>query len=342
MATRARIEKPCIHRRTLVLASASMLVPFTTWPQPAGRPFRIGLVPDYQPGHPMLELLSATLAELGRVEGRDYVYIRSGVFYGPDTQRALASVLEAKPDLLFIMNLGYAVAAHKITKTLPIVMWISGFPIEGGVAESLARPGKNVTGMTIYTGGEFFGKLVQLVHEAKPSAKRIGALMSYVPPFHPRAEADIISRGMRDAAQPLGVDVRIYEISKPEDVDDALVSVVRQGVEALVLTSDASMVPRMMDVLRFAAERRLPTIVDAVWRELEDPQPLLEYRSNFGAVMRQAAPYVDKILWQGVKPGDLPIQLPARFVFAVHLKTAKTIGITVPQSILLRADEVIQ
>jgi len=331
-----------VNRRNLVLVFASLLAPLSARPQQAGRPYRIGLVPDYPPGSPMLRLLSDTLAEFGRVEGHDYVYIRSGIYYGPDTQRALASVLEAKPDLLFIMNLGYAVAAHKITKTLPVVMWVSGFPVEGGVAESLARPGKNVTGMTIYTGGEFFGKLVQLVHEARPSAKRIGALMSYVPPFHPRAEADIISRGMRDAAQPLGVDVRIYEISKPEDVDDALASVVRQGVDALVLTSDASMVPRMKDILRFAAERRLPTIVDSVWRELGDPQPLLEYRSHFGALMRQAAPYVDKVLWQGVKPGDLPIQLPARFVFAVHLKTAKAIGIAVPQSILLRADEVIQ
>ena len=216
-------------------------------------------------------------------------------------------------------------------------MWISGFPVEGGVAESLARPGGNVTGLTIYAGGEVFGKMVQLVHEAKPSAKRIGALMSYVPPFHPRAETDLIIRGMRDAAQPLGIDVLIYEISKPEQVDDALASAARQGVEALVLTSDASITPRRKDIMRFAVERHLPTIVDASWDEMGDLQSLLQYSAVFHLLIRQAAPYVNKILWQGVKPGDLPIQLPARFDFVVNLKTAKTIGVTVPQSVLLRA-----
>jgi len=305
--------------------------------------YRIGLVPDFNPSmEPWLKLFSQALAELGRVEGGDYVYIHSGVFYGPDTQQALDRVMEAKPDLLLTFNLGYAVAAHKLTKTIPIVMWVSGFPVEGGVAESLARPGGNVTGLTIYAGGEVFGKLVQLVHEAKPSAKRMGALMSYVPPFHPRAEADLIIQGMRDAARPLGVDVQIYEIAKPEQVDDALAAIVRQGVEALVLTSDASMVPRRTEIMQFALERRLPTIVDARWRDMGDLQPLLVYWPPFDGLIRQAAPYVNKILWNGVKPGDLPIQLPSRFNFAVNLKTAKAIGITIPKSILLRADEVIE
>ena len=180
--------------------------------------------------------------------------------------------------------------------------------------------GGNVTGLTIYAGGEVFGKLVQLVHEAKPSVRRIGALMSYVPPFHPQAEADLIIRGMREAARPLGVDLQIHEIAKPEQVDDALAAMVRQGAEALVLTSDASMFSRRKHILRFAVERRLPTIVDTGWESAGDPQPLLQYEADFGALMRPAAPYVNKILWQGAKPAELPIQLPSRFSFAVNLK----------------------
>ena len=332
-----------INRRTLLLASGALLGPLTARAQQARQPFRLGLVPDFAPTwEPLLKLLSQELAELGRVEGRDYVYIRSGVFYGPDTQQALERVMEARPDLIFVTNLGYAVAARKLTKTIPIVMWVSGFPVEGGVAESLSRPGGNVTGMTIYAGGEVFGKMVQLVHEVKSSVRRIGALMSYVPPFPPRAEADLIIRGMREAAQPLGIDLRIYEIAKPEQVDDALAAVSMLEVEALVLTSDASMTPKRKDIMRFALERHLPTIVDASWDEMGELQPLLQYSAVFPMLIRQAAPYVNKILWQGVKPGDLPIQLPARFEFVINLKTAKAVGISVPQSLLLRADDVIQ
>lgn len=191
-------------------------------------------------------------------------------------------------------------------------------------------------------GGEFFGKLVQLVREAKPDIRRLGVLMSYVPPFHPRAEADVIIKGMRDVARPLGLDVRIFEISKPEHIDHALAAVVAQRLEALVLTSDPVMVYRMHSIFQFAVERRLPAIVDGPWREAGPPQPLLAYKADFLELMRRAAPYVNKILWQGAKPGELPIQLPAKFVFEVDLVTAKAIGITVPQHLLLRADRVFE
>ena len=217
--------------------------------QPAGRPFRIGLVPDQSKNH--LKILTDALAEFGRIEGRDFVFIPGGS-YGPDPQIAVERALEAKADLIIVSNLGYAVAARKPTTTVPVVMWISGFPVEAGVADSLARPGGNVTGMTIYAGGEVFGKLVQMVYEVKPGIRRIGALMSYVTPFHPRAEADLVIHGMRDAAQPLGTDVRIYEIAKSEHVDEALDSAASHAVDALVLTSDASVWPRRKDILRFA------------------------------------------------------------------------------------------
>ena len=311
--------------------------------QPGREPYRIALVPDFIPAwDPLLKLFTSAMVEHGHVEGRDYVLIRTGSSFGPDTQQALERALQARPHLLLTMSLGYAVAARQRTKTIPVVMWVSGFPIEGGVAESLARPGGNVTGLTIYAGGEIFGKLVQMVHEVKPGIKRIGALMSYVPPFHPRAETDLIVDGMRSAARLLGADVRIYEIAKPEQVDDALASVAKDAVEALVLTQGPSMFVRRNDIMRFVVERRLPTIADTGWESAGDPQPLLVYEADFGTLIQQAVPYVDKILWRGAKPGELPIQLPARFAFTVNQKTAKSIGLTVPRSILLRADQVIE
>ncbi|MEO8653027.1 MAG: ABC transporter substrate-binding protein [Ramlibacter sp.] len=306
------------------------------------KPFVIALLPDFMPTwEPWLKIISDGLSALGHIEGRDYVFFRSGVFYGPDYELAVDRALEAKPDMMLVVNLGYAVAAHKVTKTIPIVLLLSGFPVEGGVANSMIRPGKNVTGMTIYAGGEVFGKLVQLVHEVKPGAKRMAALMSYVPPFHTRKEADLIIRGMRGAADSLGIDLRIFEIAKPEQVDAALAAVAAQGLEALILTSGISMTPRRKDILEFATARRLPTIADSAFI-VGTERPLLSYSASNPVLMRQAVPYVDQILWRGVKPGDLPIQLPARFEFVVSLKTAKVLGLTVPPSIVVRADEVIE
>jgi putative ABC transport system substrate-binding protein len=311
-------------------------------PRGARAPSVIGLLPDLPQGSPMLKLLVDELAQLGRVEGRDYVFHRSGIRYGGDAAAALERVMGAGPDLVLTSNLGFAIAAQRVSKTLPIVMWVSGFPVEGGVADSLARPGRNVTGMTIYAGGEVFGKLVQLLHEAKPGIKRIGALMSYVPPFHPRAEADVIIRGMRDAAGPLGVDLRIFEVSKPEHIDEALAQVASQRIEGLVLTSDPVMMPRRREILRFANERRIPAIIDVPWDAIWPTRPLLGYWADFASLMRQAAPYVDKILWRGAKPGDLPIQLPARFVLEIDLNNADEIGLDVPKPLLLRADRVVE
>lgn len=326
----------------LAVAAASGPLPLRAR-QSVRRPYRIALVPDFSPlwADSILKILAQALRASGRIEGRDYVIYRSGVLYGPDTTLALERALEAKPDLIIVMNLGSAIDAYKRTKTIPIVMWISGFPVAGGVAESLARPGRNVTGLTIYAGGAFFGKLLDLLHAAKPSIRRVGFFMSYVPPYHPRAETDLIIQGIKDAAGLLGLDLRVFEIARPEQADDALAGVVAQDLDALVLTSDASIWPRRRQIMEFAVARRLPTIIDAGWTGVE-PQPLLAYGARFDILMRQAAAYVERILWQGAKPGDLPIQLPARFKFTVNLKTAKAIGLTIPQALLIRADEVVR
>ena len=289
----------------------------------------------------LLRLFTQTLRDAGRVEGRDFVYYRSGIVSGTDTDQAVRSAVEAKPDLIFARNLGYVIAAHKLTKTIPIVMWISGFPVEGGVAVSLARPGKNVTGLTIYAGTQVFGKLVQLLREAKPGIKRIGALCTYVPPFHPAEEAEPIMQEIRDAGRALGVEVRIFEIAKREQVAEALATVVAERMEALLLTTGVSIVPLRQEVMKLAIEKRLPTITDFRWIGIE-PQPLMTYASIPSLLIRQATAYVDKILWGGARPGDLPIQLPLKLELVVNLKTAKAIGVTIPPSIMVRADEVIQ
>jgi putative ABC transport system substrate-binding protein len=238
-----------------------------------------------------------------------------------------------------VINLGYVLEAHKRTKTIPIVMWLSGFPVEVGVARSLAKPGKNVTGLTSYAGGEVFGKLLALLRDAKPSIKRAGFFMSYVPPFHPRVEADLIIRGIREAAEPLGLDLRVFEISAPEQVDDALAQAAKQGVEALVLTSDAPMHPKRRDIIRFAVANRLPTISDADWGS---NHPLLSYAPGYRDLIRGGVDYVDRILWKRAKPGDLPIQLPAKFDLVINARMATTIGLALPRELLVRADKILE
>ena len=308
----------------------------------ASSPYRIALLSDFAAGmEPLLQLLTETLGKAGRIEGRDFVYYRSGILYGRDIDLAIRRAVDSKPDLIFSNNLGYAIGAHKLTKTIPIVMWISGFPVEGGVAASLARPGKNVTGLTIYAGAEVFGKLVQLLLEAKPGIKRIGALCTYLPPFNPQEEAEAIIAEMRNAGRALGVDVRILEIAKPEQVADAMAAIASERMEALLLTSGVSIAVRRQDILQFALQRRLPTITDWDWSETK-AAPLLCYAASPAVLIRQAADYVKRILWEGAKPGELPIQLPAKVDLQVNLKTAKAIGLTLPQSLLLRADKVIE
>jgi len=308
--------------------------------QQARKPYRIALLPDFPPAwESLLKVFTETLRESGRIEGRDYVLYRSGILYGQDIERAVRRAVDEKPDLIFTSALNYAIAAHQLTKTIPIVMRTSGFPVEGGVAMSLARPGKNVTGLTIYAGTEVFGKLLQLLLEAKPGIKRVGVLWGYVPPAHPREEVEPMIREVRDAARLFGIDIRLLEIAKPEQTGDALATLVAERVEALLLTSGAPI--RRQEIMQFAVEKRLPTIPDFSWVGVE-PQPLLTYSPPAAALMRQATAYVERILWGGAKPGDLPIQLPAKFELVVNLKTAKAIGLTIPQSLLIRADQVIQ
>ena len=325
----------------LLAASTSLVVGAQ---QSSGRPYRIALVPDFHPdwAKRYLKILTDALGKSGRIEGRDYVIYRSGVSYGQNTKLAVDRAIEAKPDLMIVANQGYAIDVRKRTKTIPIVMWISGFPVAGGLAKSLARPGMNVTGLTVYGGGEFFGKLLDLLHQAKPSAKRVGFFMSYVPPFHTRAETDLIIKAIRDAAEALGIDLRIFGIATSEQVDEALSWATAQAIEALVLTSDPPLYARRKEVMEFAVANRLLTIADAVPWYGAKPEPLLIYWASPRLLLQQVAPLVERILWEGAKPGDLPIQLPAKYRFKVNLKTAEAIGLSIPQRLLIQADEVIR
>jgi len=308
-------------------------------PRAAARPYRIGLVPNLpKRRHEQIQL---ALREVGWVLDVDYALFQAGAVQADDIELAVKRVVDEGPDLILAAITAYVVAAHRLTKEIPIVMWTSGFPVEAGLASSYARPRGNVTGMAIYSGTEVFGKFLQLLRAVKPEIRRIGVLWTYVPPHHPKEEVEPCYRELREAAATLGLDLRIFEIGTQEQTGDALAAVAAERMDALLLTSGAPPSPHRWQVSRFVVERRLPAICDWEWPAVE-PQPLMRYSPSPMALLRQAAVYMDRILRSGAKPGDLPIQRPSKFELEVNMQTARAIGLDVPRSILLRADKVIE
>ena len=280
------------------------------------------------------------MRELGWTEGRGFVIYQSALQRGEwQLDEVVKRVVMSKPDLIVTVNTAYAVALHRVTATIPIVMLYSGYPVEIGLANSLARPGKNVTGNTSYAGLEVWSKLLQLLLEAKPDIKRVGVLWTYVPPAFPKEEIEPAYAELRNAERLLGIKVHIAELANADQVQAALTAMDEKRPDALLLTSGfATNVGLSSTVMQFAVKRQLPTITDAAWSKVE---PLLVYGPVLRELVRSAAASVDKIL-KGAKPADLPIQQPAKFEMIVNLKTAKALGLTVPATLLARADEVVE
>ena len=323
-----------------LLALAVPLAPGRAGAQASNRaePYRIGVIPDMLPGR--RELIEHALRQVGWTAGTDYVLVQSGIPTGFEIERSIRRVVDGRPDLILASITGYTLVAQRLTSTIPIVMWTSGYPVEAGLARSLARPGGNVTGLAIYAGTEVFGKLLELLRDVKPGVRRVGVLWTYVPPFHPKEEIDPCYRELREAALRLGLELRLWEVDDPGRVRAVLDAVAAEDMHALLLTSGAPTVAHRAEIARFAIDRRLPTIADFSWPGIE-PQPLLRYSPSAPALLRQAANYVDRILRHGVAPGELPIQRPAKFELEVNTRTARALGLDLPSSILLRADRVI-
>ena len=261
-------------------------------------------------------------------------------FYGSPAEEVARKVLALAPDVVVVATTGYTIALHRLTKTIPIVMWASGYPVEAGVAVSLARPGKNVTGNSLYAGTRVWGKLVELLREASPGAKQVGVLWGYVAPFHPAEEVEPCYREIREAGRALRLEIDIAEIARTEQVQPALAAFEAKKVDALLMTSGPALWFTRQAILKYASGRRMPTIADfAQPPDSVAERPLLSYAPSWDDLLRQTASYVDRIL-RGAKPGDLPIQQPARFELEVNLRTAKVLGLKIPLSILLRASRV--
>lgn len=246
-----------------------------------------------------------------------------------------AELIQMKPDLIFASTSQAAHAARDATATIPIVMVGAADPIGQGFAASLARPGGNITGIS----GQYediVQKMLELLKSAVPKASRI-ALLVNVNPASPLHGKNL--KASLDAAQALGLRAWSVEVQGPSDLDGAFAAIGQEHPDALMHMPDPLFFGERKRIADFAAKNRLPAI--GPWREFAEAGGLMSYGYDLAESFAKAANYVDKIL-KGAKPGDLPIEQPTKFELIVNLKTAKAIGLTIPPSFLLRADEVIQ
>jgi len=329
-----------IARRRFLAGAGALLATHAAWPVRGREPYRIGLLPNHV--DPYLSWFQESALRRGLREGHEYVFLQPGMFWGDDPDEAARRVVDARPDVILTVGTQYSLAARRRTTAIPIVVYSVGYPVESGLASSLSRPGMNVTGISLYAATSIFGKLLELLRELRPEAKRIGVLMCYLPPAHPQAEAELIYRDLREGASRLGMAIQFASLPEPGRVDAALTELAASAPDVVLLTTGSAIWPVREKVLAFALERRWPTVTDARWPPADQLQSAMSYGPSQQVQIDQAAAYVVRILREGAKPADLPIQQPAKFELSINLRTARSLGVAVPSTLIVRADEVIE
>ena len=325
-----------------VLSFGVLLAPLTAGAQPAARVYRVAFLgvgqnlPEYAP---LWEAFRAGLHEHGYVEGRN---LRLEFRWGEGkTERlpALAAELIGLPvDVLVVGTHQTALAAKAATRTTPVVFIGAFDPVGRGLVASLARPGGNLTGLTWDAGPELWAKSLELVKEAVPGMSRVAVLSNALDPAHPGNPVELASQAaMESGARQLKLALHWVLMRRTEELAGALAGIERARVDALLWCVDAPF--RDQPVLDFVARRRLPSV--GCWRGVVAAGALMSYAPSLSDLYRRAAVYIDKI-FRGAQPADLPVEQPTKFELLINMKTAKALSLTIPQSILIRADELIQ
>ena len=272
------------------------------------------------------------LRDLGYREGQTLSIEYRSAEGRPERLPALAAELvRLKPDVLVAPGGDVAPAAQQATGTIPIITWVSNDPVQAGFAASLARPGGNVTGVTLILD-TLAGKRLALLKELAPRVARVGILWN---PDH----ADPEFRECKRAAQALGIQLQSLEVRRPADFDTAFQTAGWERSETIIIVSSRLVNLHHQRILDFATKNRLPLVGD--WGPWVQNGALLSYGPNVAEMTQRAAGYVDQVL-RGAKPADLPFLQPTKFDLIVNTTVAKSLGLTVPSSILVRADQVIE
>ena len=273
------------------------------------------------------------LRELGYVEGQNISIEYRWADWKPDRIPALAEeMVRLKVDVIVSTPGGpTALAVKKSVRTIPIV-FTSGDPVGAGLVASLDRPGGNLTGVSILTT-ELNAKRLELLKQAIPGVTRVAVLVN------PLLATKATLKDVEGAARALRVKLQVLEVRDPQELDDAFSAMKRERADALLVLSDPMFFAQRERIIGLAAKHRLPGMFE--WREFAEAGGLLSYGTNVAEMYRRLATYVDKIL-KGAKPADLPVEQPTKFELVINLKTAKALGLKIPQSFFLRADHVIQ
>jgi len=324
------------RRKSLIALSACALIaPPAARAQQRSRPARIGFLVASSPETvgTIFEVFKQRLAELGYVEGKDVEFEYRWAHGKAERFPQLAQELVAlQPDVILVTGgTGAALAAQQATKSIPIVVVFQADPVASGLAKSLARPGGNVTGLVDFTN-EAAPKRLELLLAVVPKLRRLVVLW---PAADPQAG---LLKSLQAAAQTVGVDVVAIEVSS-SDIGASFTRMTREQVGAVLPVTAALAYAQRRELAELALRYRVPMMF--TFRSGAVAGGLMSYGADLEDFSRRAAPYVDKIL-KGAKPADLPFEQPTKFEFVINLKTAKALGLTVPQSLLLRADELIQ
>ena len=320
----------------LVLATLPAAVPMASFAQQKGKVWRIGFLqgsarpPDGLPP----AALRQGLAELGYVEGSNVMY-EGRWAEGKFTRlpQLAAELVQLRVDAIVVIGWQATQAVKRATSTIPIVIAGAGDPVGSGLVASMSRPGANLTGVSDMAV-ELSAKRLQLLKEAVPKASRIAILWN-----QDDLAMTLRYREIDRAARALAVTVQALGVREPDDFDAAFSAMSRERPDALFLVTDALTLLNRKRVIEFAATHRIPAMYES--SILVQDGGLMSYGPSSDDSFRRTAYYVDRIL-KGTQPGDLPMEQPTRYYLHVNLKTAKALGLKIPQSILLRADEVIE
>ena len=321
-----------MDRRTFVCSSALLVAPLAARAQKPRRVAHIGILSPQRTG-PELEDLARALQQFGYVDGRSAVIEWRGSDLGSEHLAELArELVDLKVDVIIALGSEAAQAAKQATTTIPIVFG-TGDPVGTGLVQSLARPGGNLTGISNQLS-DLATKYLQLLRDALPEASDLAVLWSPA-----NASMAHFLRDVDRVAAQLRFTIRAVAIANAEDLDAAFAAMARARPRAMLVLGWQLTFANESRISEFAITNRIPTLSSA--KRMVERGLLMFYGPTLAEGSRQIADYVDKIL-KGAGPSGLPIQQPTKFEFVVNLKTAKALGITIPQSVLLRADEVIQ
>jgi putative ABC transport system substrate-binding protein len=323
----------------LILISfvALLIAPLASEAQPpAAKVYRIGILEttSHTLNAANVEAFKLGLKELGYAEGRNVaIEYRSADGRAERFPDLASELVRLNVDLIVTRGTPAALAAKNATNTIPVVMAAIGEPINTAVIATLAHPGGNVTGLSA-VWAELEAKRMELLKETVRRVARVAAVFNMSNPAGQAAWREVDG-----AARALGIQPQLFDVRKPEDFTIAFGAAVRQHADAVTVGIEAITQANRRLIADLALKHRLPTIYPA--REFVDAGGLLSYGANYPDLYRRAAGFVDKIL-KGARPADLPVEQPTKFELVINLKTAKALGLTIPPSLLLRADHVIE